>query len=178
MTSRKKSPQTYRELAAEIGVSIRTVEKWRDYPDWPKRRDGGTFDMRLIRAFLKRHQLGEHNPNRNGKAKAHNSAYVDARVSYLGERTERERIAREMAEIEYAKALGQLLLLDDVRKIFARTIGIATTTLRYLPDAVDAALPVDLADGPRERVLNIVRRVQDDIFKTMETLTTEPDDAN
>ncbi len=154
MAKRQKPLKTYAELAAHFSVSVRTVENWRQYPDWPARNKDGSFNLRKITAFLKRHQLGEFNPVRNGNAGK--LTYSEQRAAYLHERTENERIRKENAQIEQAQKLGQIVLVDDIRRDVAQMIAVVVEVINGTHDAVDRELPEDFLG--RDRILEIIGR--------------------
>jgi len=113
--SRKKQCRTQADLAKRLGVSTKTIAQWRDnFTDWPDRKSDGSFDVRRVEAFCRRHGVGPHNPSRGRAAQQQRGQLRAALTSKLIESAENRRIANERLRAIQQKELSDIVFTADV----------------------------------------------------------------
>lgn len=148
---------TVAALAQAIGVSTKTIAAWRDdHADWPGKEPDGTFSIAKVLAFCKRHRLGPFNETRgSGNLR---EELAEAKVALTREQAENERIKKERQMVEQAVELGEVLDREFVLRWHGQLAGVVTTSLDAIEEPIDRALPRDMPDADREKVLDVLRR--------------------
>jgi phage terminase Nu1 subunit (DNA packaging protein) len=134
---------TQRELAREFDVSLATARAWINRRGFPTKHEKG-WKRTEVRAFLKKHQLGQYfkeakEQRQNGEGKT--DALGDVRIKHLQERTRREQISRQIEEVELKKAMGEIVLVDDIEGMLKQLFATVKATLESLPDLVEREVP-------------------------------------
>jgi len=169
------TPETFSGLARCFGVSLRTIENWRQYDDWPNRNKNGSFDLKKIDIFCKRHSIGPHNPSRGEGLNSRSGEYVRAKTQKTIEQAENERIKKERQLVEQAHELQDIVLVSDVKRLNVQTAAIVSGVIVDLIAAVDKAMPeakptdkewaairekvIKLAGGIGKKVANAMQKV-------------------
>ena len=153
--------KTQTEAAKKLGVSRATFITM-------SRCEKG-YDLDACREFAKRNARGPYRRGSGGEATAVGGVTLtEAKIRDTLEHAENERIKKERQLVEQAKELGQIVLLDDVQRDFAKIIATVSECSAAVSTAIDRALPdsVPAADAwpaLRGRLIEIAEKLPRDI---------------
>jgi hypothetical protein len=147
-----KTAKTVAAVAAHFGVSQRAVGYWLSSgaPGSP-----GRYDLAAIAAW------------REGQQSNGDEPAEGARGRFLAARAARE-------ELRLAKERGELVRLDDTRRLMIRHINEAKAILGQLPDRVLAVLPAAIAGKIRRQVRDECARLIDHSCGSLADLLAKP----
>jgi hypothetical protein len=168
MAKRPKPPRTYAELAARIGVTPRTIANWVTHPQWPGRRDSGDFDVKAVRAFCDRHNLGPAIQQRNRSAGADRDSLREALTVKTLEQSENERIWKERQLVAQAVEQGVVMLASDVVRKQSQSVATVMALQDAFSEAMDRALPESAVH--KANVMAIVGRLPQDTYAAMRSI--------
>lgn len=158
--------ETFSAIAKHCGVNETAFARWRRFNGGfpPKTKNG--YNANRVEAWLKKHALGKYSKRAtNGHG---DGTLTAARIKLTEQKLRTEEAEATRKEIETAKLLGQVLLVDDVAAWHRKIARVIVTTLDALPDAVDRALPASLTEEERQRVMTNVRRIANSVLSAVQ----------
>lgn len=139
---------TQSALAKHFAVARRTVIDWCARPNFPAKREDGSFDVEAIAAWR---------ADRLAATGQDPAPADDSKLAYW--RVRKERALARRKELELRRLQESLIEVDEVVRLLSRHVSEARTHLAQLPDYLASLLPKMAPKAKREMRALIEARV-------------------
>lgn len=111
---KRKDPASIRQVAEALGLPRSTARDWIERPDFPRRREDGSWDREAIEAYAATRRPAEDTET---------APEAGDGPDYYRERARKMRADADRAEHELALRRGELIPAGDVEASWSQNIG-------------------------------------------------------
>ncbi len=172
--SRSARKPTYLKTPTAIAecsqVTYSTVRSWIRKQDFPTATEKG-WSRAEVEKFLKRKSLGPY--RREKSVQSETDELKEWRLKLLREKTRREKISRQIEEVELRKAMGEIVLVSQVGGAFRQLAATIRATLEGLPDQVEREVPKEHSELAK-RMVEVATPIVKNALQTIREFKWDP----